>query len=183
MAQWKRIWLVSMKMWVQSLALLSGLRIWLCSELWCRSQTWVGSLVAVAVVSAGSYSSSSTPSLGTSMCHECGLKKMTKKKNIYIYTYIYIYELELSALNLMHVYDTLLSENRWACDELRIYIFVSIILCTGYFKFEDVLRTWRKGGKYLKLLPHWGDTWWEMMGSHSTWPSLWFVLGYYSCHV
>ena len=31
-------------------ASLSGLRIWHCRELWCRSQTWLGSGVAVAVV-------------------------------------------------------------------------------------------------------------------------------------
>ena len=30
---------------VQSLALLSGLRIWSCCELWCRSQTQLGSHV------------------------------------------------------------------------------------------------------------------------------------------
>ena len=33
-----RIRLVSLRMWVQSLALLSGLRIWHCHELSCRSQ-------------------------------------------------------------------------------------------------------------------------------------------------
>ena len=38
-----------MRTWVQSLALLGGLSIWLCGELWCRSQTWLGSRVAVAV--------------------------------------------------------------------------------------------------------------------------------------
>ena len=41
--------------------------------------------VAVAVVYAGSYSSDSTLSLGTSICHGCALKR--KKKNIYIYIY------------------------------------------------------------------------------------------------
>ena len=40
---------------------------WRCRELQCRSQTWLGSQVAVAVAEAGSYSSNSTPSLGTSM--------------------------------------------------------------------------------------------------------------------
>ena len=35
---------------VRSLALLSGLRIWHCHELWCGSQTRLGSRVAVAVV-------------------------------------------------------------------------------------------------------------------------------------
>ena len=59
---------------------LSGLRIWHCRELWCRSQTQLGPGIAVAVVKVGSYSSNLTPSLGTSICHRCGLKKKTKKK-------------------------------------------------------------------------------------------------------
>ena len=53
-----------MKMWVYSLASLSGLRMWCCCELWCRSQIRLGFYVAVAVVRAGSYSSDLTPSLG-----------------------------------------------------------------------------------------------------------------------
>ena len=32
------------------LALLSGLRIQHCRELWCRLQTWLGSRIAVALV-------------------------------------------------------------------------------------------------------------------------------------
>ena len=36
-----RTWLVPMRMWVWSLASLSGLRIQHCHELWCRSQTWL----------------------------------------------------------------------------------------------------------------------------------------------
>ena len=39
MAQRKGIWLASMGMQVRSLALLSGLRIWNCCELWCKLQT------------------------------------------------------------------------------------------------------------------------------------------------
>ena len=50
-----------------------------CWELWCRSKTWLGSRVAVAVAQAGSCSSHSTPSLGTSICHRCG-PKIAKKK-------------------------------------------------------------------------------------------------------
>ena len=38
MAQQKRVQIESMRMWVRSLASLSGLRIWHCHELWCRSQ-------------------------------------------------------------------------------------------------------------------------------------------------
>ena len=41
--------LVSMRMRVRFLASLSGLKIWHCHELWCRSQTWPGSGAAVAV--------------------------------------------------------------------------------------------------------------------------------------
>ena len=49
MAQWL-INLTSIHEDVQFLALLNGLRIWSCRELWCRSQTQPGSRVAVALV-------------------------------------------------------------------------------------------------------------------------------------
>ena len=78
MAQRKWTWLVSMRMRVQTLALLSGLRIWRCHELWCRSQMWLGSAGAVAV--ASSCSSDSTLSLGTSICCRLGPKKQKNKK-------------------------------------------------------------------------------------------------------
>ena len=80
MVQLKQIQLVSMRMQVQSLASLSGSGTWCCHELWCRSQTRLGSRVAVAMVQAGSCSSNSTPSLGTSMCLKCSPKKEKKKK-------------------------------------------------------------------------------------------------------
>ena len=48
MVQWKQIQIRTIRLWVQSLALLSGLRIWHCRELWCRLQTRLGSCVAVA---------------------------------------------------------------------------------------------------------------------------------------
>ena len=64
--------------------LIPGLAQWVkdpaCCELWCRSQTWFGSHVAVAVAQAGSCRSDQTPSLGTAMCHKCGPKKKKKKK-------------------------------------------------------------------------------------------------------
>ena len=47
-AQWKHIWLVSMRMQVQSLTSINGLRIWCCSELWYRSQMQLRSGMAVA---------------------------------------------------------------------------------------------------------------------------------------
>ena len=36
MAQWKQIQLGTLRLWVRSMALLSGLRIQRCCELWCR---------------------------------------------------------------------------------------------------------------------------------------------------
>ena len=48
--QWKQIWLGAMRLWVQSLASLSGFRIRHCHELWCRSQTQLGSGAAVVLV-------------------------------------------------------------------------------------------------------------------------------------
>ena len=50
MEQQKCILLETMRLQVQSLALFIGIRIWHCRELWCRSQMWLGSDVAVAVV-------------------------------------------------------------------------------------------------------------------------------------
>ena len=41
-AQWKRIWLVSTRAQVRSLAWISGLRIWHCCELRYRWQRWLG---------------------------------------------------------------------------------------------------------------------------------------------
>ena len=47
--QWKQIQLVSVRTQVWSLASLSGLRIWCCHEMWCRSQMQLGSDMAVAL--------------------------------------------------------------------------------------------------------------------------------------
>ena len=65
---------------VRSLASLSGLRIWHCLELWCRSQMWLRSCVAVALVQAGGYSSNQTTRLGTSICLGVALEKAKIKK-------------------------------------------------------------------------------------------------------
>ena len=65
---------------VRSLASLRGLQIQECCELGCRSQMWLRSRVAVAVVQAGSFSSHSTPSPGTSTCCRCSPRRPKKKK-------------------------------------------------------------------------------------------------------
>ena len=50
-----RTQLGSMRMWVPSLASLSGLRIWCPQELWYRLQMRLGSHIAVAVAVAVVY--------------------------------------------------------------------------------------------------------------------------------
>ena len=49
-APWLTIRLGTMRLQIPSLASLSGLRIQHCPELWCRSQMWLRSCIAVAVV-------------------------------------------------------------------------------------------------------------------------------------
>ena len=70
-----RTQLVSIRMRVQFLASLCGLKIWHCCKLQCRSQMRLGSGVAMA----GGYGSNSTLSLRTSICHRCHPKKKKKK--------------------------------------------------------------------------------------------------------
>ena len=49
MVQWKQIRLGTMRLKVCSLASFSGLRIWHCCVLWCRSQMQLRSGAAVAL--------------------------------------------------------------------------------------------------------------------------------------
>ena len=57
MARQKQVRPGTVKLRVRSLALISGLGIQHCRELWCTPQTWPGSGIAVAAVWAGSYGS------------------------------------------------------------------------------------------------------------------------------
>ena len=76
------------------------IRIWHCCELWCRLQTQFGSHVAVAVVQADSYSSDLTPSLGTSVCCECGPKKTKTKQKLRLYFNFEFY----NKFNMFHLF-------------------------------------------------------------------------------
>ena len=67
-----------MGMWVRSLALPSGLRIWHCLKVQCRSQKQLTSDAAVAMVEA--YSSDLTPSPRNSICCGYSPKKIRKRK-------------------------------------------------------------------------------------------------------
>ena len=69
-----------MRMWVPSLAAISGLQIQRYHELWCRLQTRPGSGISIAMVQADSCNSDSTPSLGTYICYRYGPKKQKKKE-------------------------------------------------------------------------------------------------------
>ena len=80
MAQWLKNLTRNTRLWVRSLASLSGLRIRRCRELWCRSQTQLGSGVAVTGVWTGNCRSNWTSSLGTSTCCVCGAKKPGKEE-------------------------------------------------------------------------------------------------------
>ena len=66
-------------------ALLSGLRIRRCHELWYSLQT--RSRSGVAVVQADICSSNSTPSLGISICHRSSPKR-PKKLTVYVFIYL-----------------------------------------------------------------------------------------------
>ena len=60
---------VSLRQRVPSLASFQGERIRRGRELWCGSQTRLGSPVALAVLEAGSSGPDPPPSLGTFICH------------------------------------------------------------------------------------------------------------------
>ena len=79
-AQRKRIQLVSMRMWVQSLASIRGWGTWRCCELWCRSQMWLRSLWGCGCGVGQQLQFQFGPSLHTSMCWGGGPKKPKKKK-------------------------------------------------------------------------------------------------------
>ena len=97
--------------WVWFLALLSGLRIWRCCELWCTSQTQLGSQVAVAVAQAGSCSSDSIGPLAQELpyAESAALKwkEKKKKKKLFFTNMNYQGRLELfnirQFINLYHV--------------------------------------------------------------------------------
>ena len=79
-----------MRMRVRALALLNGLRICLCCELWCRSQMRLGS----ALLWLWHRPAATTPiqSLAWELPYAFGCGPEKEKKKKYIYIYIYMYE-------------------------------------------------------------------------------------------
>ena len=64
------------------MALPSGLRIWLCHELWCSLQIQLRSGMAVAVMQACRYSSDLTPSLELPYAASAAVRKKIKKAGL-----------------------------------------------------------------------------------------------------
>ena len=79
-SQQKQIWWISMRMWVWSLALLSGLRMRHCHELWYRSQTWLRSHIAVTVAEASAVALIQSLAWKFPYGASVALKKEKKKK-------------------------------------------------------------------------------------------------------
>ena len=80
-AQRKQIRLGTMRLWVRSLALFRGLGIRRCHELWCRSQTWLGSHVAVAWCRPAAPAPVRPLAWGPPYAAGAALKKQNKTKN------------------------------------------------------------------------------------------------------
>ena len=94
-AQWKQIHLGTVRLWVRSLASLSGLRICRCRELRYRSQVWLRSHVACGS-GVGQQLQLIRPLAWEPLyAMSVALRKDKRKKNIYIHTHthIYIYKL------------------------------------------------------------------------------------------
>ena len=69
-----------MRTWVQSLASLSGLRIWHCRELWYRLQMWLRSGVAVALATALIRPLAWEPPYAVGAAQEIAKRQKKKKK-------------------------------------------------------------------------------------------------------
>ena len=128
MAQQKQTRLGMMRLRIRSLALLTGLRIWGCRELWCRSQMQLRSGIALALAQASSYSSYWTPSLGTSICSGHGPEKTKdqKKKNHFSrkaslkYQFLVLLLRRILTQLLSHIYEACLCVLSITFYEVRI---------------------------------------------------------------
>ena len=93
MVQRKRIRLITMRMQVRSLALLSGLRIQHCCELWCRLQMCLGSCVALAVARLAAVTPIRPlvwePPYAAGVALEKAKRQKTKNKNTRAHNQIY----------------------------------------------------------------------------------------------
>ena len=155
-AKRKRIWLVSMRMQVQSLALLVG---WESSIVVSCDVDWRCSLNPVLLwlwYRPLAVSSNSTPGLGTSICHRCGPKKENKKLSVCIITHNFS-ELE-------NVFSYFVQTPR-LCDEwiLRALSLTAFESLVKHFWWWTIHLIWRKQhSSAVSLLK------WELKGDLDT---------------
>ena len=154
----KPIWLGTIRFQVQSLTLLSGLRIQHCHELCCRLQLQLGSGVAVAVAVAGSCTSDLISSPGTSICLRCGSKKEKKKKNHH--------QQQTGFLISSCLWISSLDPNFWEPDLVQLRKLIRPLE-------QTLLSTYSRVGTHQNLLKcsPWGER--ELLRS----PEVWFLMG------
>ena len=124
-----------MRIWVQSLAPLSGLRIWCCHKIQCISQMWLGSGVAVAVVLAGSCSSNSSPSFGTSYATAMTGARLVTDRQGWLREYSTCAAAQSNLLRRVPslVWCLAVTKLKFLMIFLNIgsYVFVFVLFCTG----------------------------------------------------
>ena len=124
--------LVSMRIKVQSLALLSGSRICCCHEMWCRSQMQPGSRIAVTVMQAGGYSSIQPPAWKPSYIASTALKRQ-KTKNKIKNNLFFIIRCNLSSSELC-LASTNLGKDATLPTDVRLRDSVRQQLCKGIWR-------------------------------------------------
>ena len=140
-------------MQVRSLASLCGLRIQCCHEIWWRSQTWLGSVIAVAVADPGSCSSDSTSILGTYICCRRGTKKKKKKKKNKFFFHLSNKKIKIINLQTKYSRNT---ENKLVNKKIQDNKNISLLLNQtlenpGNISHSDLL--------HMAFLPYYYKTW------------------------
>ena len=131
-----------MRTQVQSLASLSGLKDPVLLQAAVQVTDVAQMQHCCGCGQAGSYSSDSTPSLGTSTCHECGPKKATTTTKIIYRPYLRHVEVPGPG-DLSHYSNNAKSLTHWATTELQIHAFQnSQTLSHPLRHSEDVICTW-----------------------------------------
>ena len=120
-------------MWVQSLALLSGLRVRCCCKIWHRLRIWCSHRCGVGL----SCNSNSSLSPETSICHRHGPKKKKQNKTLHAYILLYIKDINNKELlysigsyiqHLIIIYNGKLSKKEYISCE-GIFILYNVCIC------------------------------------------------------
>ena len=142
----KRIWLASMKTQVWFLALLSGLRIQWCCELWCWMQMWLRSCIAVAVAEASGCSSDSTLPWEPPYAKGVALKSKKKKNEKEILSN------DISTLSIMtawifYIFNVLIY---WNIEDSLTWNIPTIIPISSWsYSIQDFISTFKSGRTWI----------------------------------